>query len=214
MDNHILKKLANKEITKEHLFNRIKKDNNLIPLIVDGMKSDKAAIRYGCGKVLMEFSLENPKKLYSYFDYFSDLLESKYRILTWQAMDIIANLTKIDKNNKFENIFDKYYDKINDGYMVTVANLMGLSGKIAISKPKLINRITDKLLECEKLKTTPHLTEECKKVIAEKAISSFEKFFDKIENKQKVINFVKKYQNSKRETLKEKSKEFLKKWDK
>lgn len=214
MPTNLLEKLVDKSLTKEQLLEKIKRDFKLIPEVVDGMNSSKAAIRYGCGKVLMNFSEDQPGKLYPYFDFFVKILDSKYRILTWQAMAIIANLTSVDKDRKFDSIFNKYYNFINDEYMVTVANLVGNSGKIALFKPNLIPMITNEILKVEDLKTTPHLTDECKRVIAESAITTFDMFFDKIENKEKVFSFVKKQVNSSRRSLKIKAEEFLDKWGK
>lgn len=108
--------------------------------------------------------------------------------------------------------FDKYYSFLNDEYMVTVANVVGHSGKIALAKPNLIPKITNELLKVENISTTPHLTEECKRVIAEKAIKSFNLFFDQIQQKEKVISFVKKYLNSPRKTLRTEAGNFLKNW--
>lgn len=213
MKHDLLGKLVDKSITKEGLFKKVKQNFDLLPEIIDGVSSGKAAIRYGCGKVLMDLSEEYPDKLYPYMDFFIKLLSSKYRILTWQAMFIIANLTKVDKNKKFDSIFDKYYSFLNDEYMVTVANVVGHSGKIALAKPHLIPKITKELLKVENIKTTPHLTDECKKVIAEKAIQSIDMFFPQIENKDEVISFVKKHAASSRKILKTKSEEFLNKWN-
>ena len=213
MKHDLLGKLVDKSITKEGLLKKVKQNFDLLPEIIDGVSSGKAAIRYGCGKVLMDLSEEYPDKLYPYMDFFIKLLSSKYRILTWQAMFIIANLTKVDKNKKFDTIFDKYYSFLNDEYMVTVANVVGHSGKIALAKPHLIPKITKELLKVENIKTTPHLTDECKKVIAEKAIQSIDMFFPQIENKDEVISFVKKHAANSRKTLKTKSEEFLNKWD-
>jgi len=213
MKHDLLGKLVDKSITKEELLKKVKQNFDLLPEIIDGVSSGKAAIRYGCGKVLMDLSEEYPDKLYPYMDFFIKLLSSKYRILTWQAMFIIANLTKVDKNKKFDSIFNKYYSFLNDEYMVTVANVVGHSGKIALAKPNLISKITKELLKVENIKTTPHLTDECKKVIAEKAIQSIDMFFPQIENKDEVISFVKKHAASSRKTLKTKSEEFLNKWN-
>ena len=214
MRNNFLEQLANKSITPEKLKEKVKTNFDLIPDIINGMSSTKAAIRYGCGKILMELSEEIPEKLYPYLDKFIGFLNSSYRIIIWQAMAIIANLTTVDKDNKFDEIFDKYYSFLDDPYMVTVANLIGHSGKIALAKPNLINRITNKLLKVENIKTTPHLTDECKKVITEKAILSFGIFFDQVEKKNEVISFVKKQLNSSRKTLRTKAEDFLNKWDK
>jgi len=94
-----------------------------------------------------------------------------------------------------------------------VANIVGSSSKIALAKPYLINKITNELLKVDKIKITLHLTEECKRVIAEKTIISFDTFFSKIEDKEKVLSFAEKHINSSRKTLKNEAEKFIKKWD-
>jgi hypothetical protein len=212
MENELLGKLADKSLTTKELFHMVEQDFSLLPQIVNGVSSSKASIRYGCAKILTDLSESYPKELYLYMDSFISLLDSNYRILTWNTMAIIANLTGVDKDKKFDGVFDKYYSFLNDEYMVTVANVVGNSGKIALTKPYLINKITNELLKVNDLSTTPHLTEECKRVIAEKSISSFDMFFDQIKQKRKVIHFVEKYAASPRKTLRETAKNFLKKW--
>ena len=214
MSNNLLEQLAEKTLTKDELLEKIKQDTNLIPEVINGMNSSKAAIRYGCGKALMDFSEEHPEKLYPHWDFFINKLDSKYRILIWQAMAIIANLTRVDHDNKFYTNFEKYYGFINDEYMVTVANLVGNSGKIAKAKPYLIPKIIRELLKIDNIKITPHLSDECKRVITEKAIISFDMFFNKVENKDEVLLFVKKHTDSSRMSLKNKAEEFLNKWKK
>ena len=212
MENELLQKLVDKTLTREQILQKVKQDHNLIPVVLDGTSSPKPAIRYGCAKVLMDLSEENLEQLYAHMDDFIDLSESKYRILIWNAMAIIANLTKVDEDGKFDAIFEKYYGFIGDEYMVTVANVVGHSGKIASAKPYLIEKITNELLKVEDISTTPHLTEECKRVIAEKAIESFDLFFDEIKQKEKVMSFVKSHLNSPRKTLKKASENFLERW--
>jgi len=212
MENDLLQRLVDKSMTREELLLRVKQDFDLLPKILNGVTSSKAAIRYGCAKVLMDLSEEYPEELYQHMDSFIELLDSKYRILTWNTMGIIANLTRVDKDAKFDAIFDKYYSFLNDEYMVTVANVVGHSGKIALAKPYLIQKITDELLKVENISTTPHLTEECKRVIAEKAIESFSLFFEKIHDKEKVLSFVKRQMDSPRRTLRKEAENFLSKW--
>jgi len=207
-----LQKLESKSLTKKELLQNIKQNFNLLPVILDGVFSSKAAIRYGCAKVLMDLSEEYPEKLYPYMNFFINLLDSKFRILTWTAMAIIANLTRVDTQKKFDAAFDKYYAFLNDEYMVTVANVVGNSGKIAAAKPYLRHKITNELLKVENISTTPHLTEECKRVITEKTIKSFNLFFDEVEQKEKVISFVRSHLNSSRKTLREEAENFLNKW--
>ena len=212
MRNDLLQKLADRSLTREELLQEVRQDLNLLPEIIKGVSSSRAAIRYGCAKVLMDLSEENPERLYPYMDYFIDLLDSKYRILTWNAMAIIANLTKVDKDKKFDAIADKYYSFLNDEYMVTVANVVGNTGKIALAKPHLIPKITTELLKVENISTTPHLAEECRRVIAEKAIKCFSLFFDRIDDKEEVFAFVKRQLGSSRKTLRREAENFIKKW--
>jgi hypothetical protein len=209
---HLARSLADKSLTKQELFNRVKEDFTLIPLLLKGVGSSKATVRYGCAKVLMDFSEEYPEQLYPYMDSIIDLLDSKYRILTWNAFAIIANLTKVDKENKFDTIFEKYYSFLDNDYMVTVSNIVGNSSKIAEAKPYLISRISNELLKVKDLSIGPHLTKECKRVIAQSTIKTLDSFFDKIEQKDSVLAFVRYYVDSPRKKLKDIAQKFLKKW--
>jgi hypothetical protein len=213
MQHDSLLKLADKSLTKEELFREVERNPDLIPILLGGISSQKATIRYGCAKVLVDLSVKYPERLYPYMDFFVNLLDSKYRILTWNAMAIIANLASVDKNKKFDVIFDKYYGFVNDEYMVTVANVVGNSAKIALAKPHLVQKITNELLKVENIAITPHLTEECRRVIAEKTIEAFDVFFDRIEAKAKVISFVRQQLDSPRSALRTEAERFLKKWN-
>jgi hypothetical protein len=208
----LVQALVDKTTTKEELLKHVKRDSSLIPLLLRGISSSKAAVRYGCAKVLMDLSDEAPEKLYSHFDLFVELLDSRYRILTWNALAIIANLTRVDADKKFDAIFSKYYSLINNDYMVTVANVVGNSATIANAKPYLIPKITDELLNIQDISLTPHLTEECKRVIAQQAIKFFDLFFDRIEHKERVLSFVRACLGSPRKKLRTAAEAFLEKW--
>jgi hypothetical protein len=214
MGNELLVKLADKTLTKDGLRHRVEQDFGLVPMLIEGTSSPKAVVRYGCASVLMDLSVEYPERLYPYIEELMGLLDSQYRILTWNALAMVANLAKVDEEKKFDGVLDKYYGFLSNEYMVTVANTVSNSGKIALAKPYLIPRITAELLKVENLSVTPHLTEECKRVIAESAIKTFDLFFDKLDEKEKkkVLGFVERQQNSSRRTLSAKSTVFLKKW--
>jgi len=199
-------------MTTRELFQTVEQDWTPLPQLLEGVSSSKASIRYGCSKMLMGLSEAHPTKLYPFIDSIIDLLDSKYRILIWNALAMIANLARVDENKKFDAAFDKYYSFVNNEYMVTVANVVGHSGKIALAKPYLIDKITNELLKVDGIPLTPHLTEECKRVIAEKAIESFDLFFDKLTQKKRVISFVEKHTSSSRKTLRATAENFLKKW--
>ncbi len=109
MASDLLRQLGSREITKAKLFEMVESDFSLLPILLDGTLSSKATVRYGCGSVLVDLSQKHPDKLYPCMNNFIKLLESKYRILTWNAIAAIANLTSVDRDRKFDAIFDKYY---------------------------------------------------------------------------------------------------------
>ena len=181
MESSLLQPLSNKTINKELLFQKVEQNFNLLPEVMKGFFSLKPAVRYGCSSVLMDLSAKYPQEIYPHFDFFVQLLKSKYRILMWNPAAVIANVCVVDEAKKFDRIFDEYFALLDNEYIVTVANIVSNSGKIALSKTYLIQKITHRLFRIEELSITPHLTEECKLVIAEKAVDSFSQFFNKLD---------------------------------
>lgn len=214
MEPEILLRLAKKQISKGELIESIEIDFKLLPSVIAGVSSSKASVRYGCASVLVNLSAKHPEKLYSNFDFFVSLLSSKHRILVWNGMAAIANLCIADSDKKFDAIFDKYYGFLGDEYMVTVANIVGNSPRIVRAKPYLASKVTEKMLGVEKISTTPHLTEECKRVIAEKTVEAFGDFFDLLNNAERtrVLAFVKAQADSPRASLRNEVQRFLERW--
>jgi hypothetical protein len=126
-------------------------------------------------------------------------------------MDILANLTRFDTKNKFNDIFHKYYSLLSDDTMITVAHVIDNSGKIALAKPRLTEKITDELLKVEKLSLKPRLTQECKNIIIGKTILAFDSYYNQIDDKEKIISFVTRQLNNTRKATKIKAEKFLKK---
>ena len=213
MASDLLRQLGSREITKIKLFEEVvESDFGLLSAVLEGTLSSKATVRYGCGSVFVDLSEKYPDRLYPYMDHFVALLDSEHRILTWNALAAIANLTAVDSDRRFDAIFDKYYSFLGNEYMVTVANVVANSAIIVSNKPYLADRITSELLKVQDLKMTPHLTEECKLVIAEQAIETFNTLIRYTQNKAALIVFAEKHQNSKRDSLKKEAQNFLKKW--
>ncbi len=212
MTSDLLLQLAEKEITKKEFTVVVESDITLLPLVIKGIASPKAHVRYTCAGLLVNLTEKYPEILYEHMDFFAGLLDSNYRILKWNGMAAISNLCKVDVDKKFDAVFDKYYAFLSDEYMVTVANVVANSAKIAKAKPYLVPQITTMLLRVQEIHTSPHLTEECIRVIAGKAIESFDEFFDLMDNigKEKVLAFAKNCVNSPRAALRQEAQLFLK----
>ena len=193
----------------------VETDFERLPELFAGVVSSKASVRYECASVLVSLSVKYPEQLYPYMDRFIDLLSSKYRILTWNAMAVIANLCVVDEEKKFDSTFDQYFSNLNSGYLVTAANVVNNSAKIAFAKPYLIPKITRELLKVENIAITPHLTEECKRVLAEHTLKSFSLFYDRMDiiEKTQVFSFAKRQADSPRKRLKQEAEACLIRWN-
>ena len=206
----ILEKLWKKEIKAEDIAKNVTKDPGLLPEIFNGISSKNSRIKFKSAKILRVISEKNPEILYSKMDFFINLLDSENKILKWNAIDVIGNLTSIDSKNKFDKIFKKYYSFLSTESMITIAHVVDNSGKIAKAKPHLTQKITSELLKIENISTKPRLTQECKNILLGKAILAFGTYFNQIENKDNVISFVKRQLNNTRNATKVKAEKFLK----
>jgi hypothetical protein len=184
------------------------KDKKLTLELIAGIASDIPEIKYKSGKALILVSEENPKLIYPNWDKIVKLLDSENTFMKSIGVMIIANLAVVDSKNRFDIIFEKYYKLIDDDSMITAANLVGHSGKIAKVKPKLQERITNKLLSIDRT----HHSSECRNIIKGKAILSLDQYFEEARNKKKIINFVKKELKNRRPATRKKAEQFLKKW--
>jgi hypothetical protein len=184
-------------------------DRKLIPELMSGISSEVAAVRFKSAKVLRIVSEQEPAVLYPKMDFFIELLKHDNNIIKWNAQDVIANLSYIDKDNKFNKIFKKYYKGMYEDSMVTAAHVVDNSGVIALAKPKLQTRITQELIKIDETSHSP----ECKNILKGKAILSFQKYYEQVKDKKKILEFVKKQLKNRRPATKKKAEKFLKKFN-
>jgi hypothetical protein len=206
----MLPDIDKKSVSIESIANKVVKDRKLLDDLIDFTTSDKPDIKYKSLKVLKFLSEQQPSVLYKKWDYFVKLLDDENTFLRAIGVIIIANLARIDTENKFEVIFDKYYSLLEDESMINAANIAGYSGIVAKAKPHLQGKITNKLINIDKT----HHGSECKNIIKGKAIISFDEYYDEFENKDKIIKFVKKELKNTRSATRKKAEKLLKKWNK
>ena len=184
-----------------------------IAQLVEGLKASKGTIRYAYDKVLRLVSEQRPELIYPHFDAFVDFLDSDNSFLKWGAILTLANLVAVDEDGRFEKIFSRYYAPISGPAMVTAANIIGGSVKIAKARPELTERITREILKVEKAHYERHgsPSPECRNVAIGQAIDSFDQFFDQIEDKVAVVRFVKRQLKNTRKPVVKGAEKFLKK---
>jgi hypothetical protein len=185
------------------------KDKKLLSELLEGILSDKDEVRYPSFKALLIISEENPEILYPKWDFFASLINSDNSYKKLITIRLIANLTKVDIENKFDKIFDQYYSILDEDKTMTAGHLASNSGKIAKAKPKLQSRITDRLLNID----STHKGKQ-KELIKAYAIEAFDEYYKESLDKKKIIEFVKKQLKSKSPKTRKKAEEFLSKWEK
>jgi hypothetical protein len=204
----MLSDMGKKSIDVESVAKEAIQDDNVLAELLEGILSKKETIRYNSFKVLLLISEEHPELLCHKWDFFVGLLESDNTSHKYIAIYIIANLTRLDKENNFDKIFDKYYNLLNDKSIIPAGHVAGNSGKIARVRPELQAKITDELLSIDETRHEP----ERRELIKSYAIESFSEYFEEAKNKREIIEFVKKQLNSKSPRTRKKAKEFLEKW--
>lgn len=187
------------------------KNPNLLKKLFAGISSTNPKTKFGSAKTLRIISETNPQVLYSKVELFANLLKSNNTILKWMAIDVIANLTAVDTQNRFNGYFEKFYGCFHEGSLITASHVVDGSGKIALYKPELQDKITEELLKVEEV---PLPTSECRNILIGKAINAFGAYYDKIEDRESVIAFVERQLNNSRHATKTKAEKFLKKFGK
>lgn len=198
---------------KEALANEAAENPSLLDSLIGCLDSEKTSVRYGCEKILRLLSEKKPELVYPHFDIFVGLLASPNSFLKWGAIITIANLTKVDVDRRFDRIFNRYFTPITGPVLITAANIIGHAWKIALARPDLADKIARWIVATEEAVYRHHgeVSSECKNVACAHAIDSLDRFFDKIEDKRLVIEFVKRQLTNPREAVSRKARRFLKK---
>jgi len=199
--------LNDKNVDIESVADHALKDEEVLTELLSNLKIKKETIRFNSFNALLLISEKHPEVLYPKWDLFVNMIDSDNAYWKFIAVHLIANLTKTDSENKFEKIFDKYYNLLNDSVIVA-GHITANSGKIAKAKPKFQLQITSKLLNIDKT------NQKHKDLIKAGAIESFSEYFEEAENKDKIIEFVKAQLNCESPKTRKIAKQFLKKWDK
>lgn len=197
--------MSEKEV--ENLAKKAIEDEDSFKDSLNNLLSKNETLRYNSFKAILIISEKDPHILYTHWDFFVKLLDSKNAFHRSEGLNIIAHLTKIDKEKKFEDLFEKYYSLLDDDKIMIAAHIAEASGIIAMVKPNLQIKITEKLLRID----NTHFDQQRKDLIKAGAIQSFEKYFEESKDKEKILQFVKNQLNCQSPKTQKVAKEFLKK---
>jgi hypothetical protein len=183
-------------------------DDQILSELLHGILSKNDDIRSKNYRILLQISKTHQNILYSKWNFFADLLESKNHFHRYMAINLLANLASVDTYQKFQEIFDIYFNNISSEKTMVAGQTVLNSGKIAKEIPMLRSKITSILLNVDMI----HQGKQTE-LMKGYAIQAFDDFFEEIENKNEIINFVKLQLKSNSPKSKKAAKEFLEKWN-
>jgi hypothetical protein len=184
----------------------IRLDEKKIDELIESTKSKMCEQRFEKGfKQLSKLAETNPEALYPKWDQIAALMDHENQYTKYIGLHLIAELTKADKKNKFDKIFNKYFNILYGERLIVAMVVAGAAGKIARNKPKLEPRITAKLLQVDKSKAKH------KDTIKIKVIESFMEYFSDAKDKKAILKFVRGYPKWQSPKARKLAKQFLEK---
>ncbi|MBI5680565.1 MAG: hypothetical protein HZC47_06725 [Methanobacterium sp.] len=177
--------LDQKDINIEELAKKALSDDKLPKELMDGILSKDNTTRKNCFETLQIISNEKPEILYPKWDHFHKMFKSKNNYHKYIAVYILADLTKIDKDNKFNDMFEDYYRILAGDKVMTASHVALNSSKIAINKPELQEEIIERLINIENI----HQGKQ-KELLKAYAIESLREIYPEIKDKEKVMKFI------------------------
>jgi hypothetical protein len=170
--------------------------------------SKTAMIKYASAKKAIAISKEGPSELYPDFDFFIELLNSENQIIKWTAIQVIGNLSKVDKKKKVDKLLPRLIGFLNCGKMITANNTILALSEIALNKPKNQEMIFKEFIKVEHYN---YDTLECRNVALGKVVSALGKFKDEIKDRKDILEFLERQTNNTRASVKKRAIKLLEK---
>jgi hypothetical protein len=203
----IIARISQPGANHERLAEQVLEHPAWVPAVFAGLQADQARIKFGCAKVLRLVSERQPELLYPHFDVFVRLLDHENKILQWEASFVLSHLARVDREDKFPAIFDRYFSPIPGPVMITAANVIGGAARIALARPRWADRIAREVLKVSRAR---YQTAECRNVAIGHAIHSLAEFFHLLEDKKAGLDFVHRQRRNSRNAVRKKAEAFLK----
>jgi hypothetical protein len=189
--------------------NVVKRQN--IKELKKGVLAKNQILKNDSFKALLVLARENPQTLYADWDFFAGLIAPDRGADTkYIGLYIIAHLTGVDVEGKFERLFDDFYALLDDDSIIPASHAALMSGTIVNNLPQLEPQVTGRLLTVD----STHHTPARKALIKSYVIAAFDTYFDNvhdIEDKKRILSFVRAQQTCLSPKTRKYARDFLKK---
>lgn len=166
-------------------------DETTIPSLLEIVRTETSSIKFACTKIIRMVSEQRPGLVYPYFEEIVRWLFQSNSFIKWDGCLTLANLTVVDREDKFGAVYKDYFALLRDPQMITAGNVIGSAWKIALARPDRERDITGRLLEVPDIvylhKGEP--SPECNRIVCGQVIECFEHYFEHSTNQEGMIRF-------------------------
>lgn len=187
--NSLIDEIKRKDLDIQRLAKRIIDNKGYRNEVVNYLMFNKnIMVYYHSYYVLSRASEIKPQLFYEYWNDFVELLGNKNSYKRDIGMILIANLITVDGERKFDNIFDKYIEHINDEKFMTAQCCVRNLKKIIQQRKDLIDNIVSILL---KIQDTTSYPKKQKELLKYDILDIFKIVYDKAQDKDEIKLFIK-----------------------
>jgi hypothetical protein len=155
--------------------------------ILQGVISSQDTLRFNSFMVLSHLAEHTPSVLYPHWQFFVDMLSSSNAYHRSIGVRLIADLTAIDKDKRFDAIFKSFYDLLYDEKVMVARYMVQSTSKIFKFKPYLIDGIVKRLLGVEQ-ESRPRSQ---KDLVCADIIEAFNDIYNDYPHRDEIMAFVK-----------------------
>jgi hypothetical protein len=204
----MLPDLNTKDVDVESLAREASENEELLSDLVAGLSAKQERVGYNCLRTLLLVGEEHPELLYPHWDSFVELLRSENTYFKLRGANLIAAVVCVDTENRFEGLFDEYYDLLDGKSVIAAAYIAGNSGKIARAKPALEGEIRNRLFSIDETHHPPQRRD----LIKGRAVEAFGDYFEVAEDKGQIVEFVRRQLEADSPRTRKEAKKFLERW--
>jgi len=207
----VIEKIAEKDFDIDVFVQLAIDDQNTRNEIVRQMLMNPAImVYYHCYYVVEKASQEQPEMFYPYWDEIAELLHHKNSYHRDFALEIIGNLTRVDREDRFVGIEADYFNIIHDEKFMTGNCCVKNLAKIYRHKPKLRGRIIETLLDID---NRCDYTEKQKAILKADVLAIFDEVYDQISEQAGINQFIQAEVHSISPKTRKKAKELVRKYN-
>ena len=158
-------------------------------------------------KLLAKLAFSDPKLLRREREHLIGLLDSRDTIVLWNAIIVIGHLAAVDDDGRIKALALRLRRFFEADSMITTGHAIEALGRIAEVSEKQRNKIANWLIGAG----DTHHGEECREILAGKALGALDGFVGLLRNKARVRAFAELYVASPRSGVAKRARRLLKK---